>query len=276
MMMDARQSVKEIQKIELGILKEFVRVCDVNHIKYYLVEGSLLGAVRHQGMIPWDDDIDVAMFREDYEKFLKIAPKELKPPYILSDFRRKEGFIDYISQINDLGYQVKTSYRKKDAIMNVWVDVFVIDGMPSGKIRHFFHKYNLLFHKMLMMWSDLDHYLVTGRSNRPLYEKVLIKLCQVFHFERIIDTQKALERMDRCMKRVKPVTGGTVINFMSEYKWRTEFPESYYGDGRIVPFDGLMVRIPDQAEKILESIYADYMQLPPENQRYKHNLTLVE
>ena len=78
------------------------------------------------------------------------------------------------------------------------------------------------------------------------------------------------------MKRVKPVTGGTVINFMSEYKWRTEFPESYYGDGRIVPFDGLMVRIPDQAEKILESVYGDYMQLPPEENRYKHNLTIVE
>lgn len=274
--MGIKQDIEKIQNIEIGILKEFIRICNSNNIKYFLVEGSLLGAIRHHNMIPWDDDIDVAMFRDDYEKFLKIAPKEINAPYIISNFRMRNGYIDYITQINDSEYRVSSSYRKKNDITNVWIDVFVLDGMPRGRIQHFLHKYNLLFHKMLMMWSNLDHYLVTGRKNRPIYEKLLIKLCRILHFERFINVRKALESMDRCMKKVRPVRGGNVINFMSEYKWRTEFPESYYGDGQIVSFGELMVRIPVQAEKILESIYGNYMELPPETERYKHSLIIVE
>jgi lipopolysaccharide cholinephosphotransferase len=273
--MDFKQDIEQIQNIEIGILKEFIRICDSNNIKYFLAEGSLLGAIRHQGMIPWDDDIDVAMFREDYERFIKIAPGEIQAPYSISDFRIEEKYIDYITQMKDSEHQVCSSYRKKNDVVNVWIDIFVIDGMPKGKIRHFTHKYNLLFHKLLMMWSDLDHYLVKGRKNRPLYEIILIKICQIFHFEKIIHTYKALESMDRCMRNVKIAKDGNVINFMSEYKWRTEFPASYYGEGREVPFEDMLVRIPDESEKILESTYGDYMKLPPESERYKHSLKLL-
>lgn len=274
--MDAKQNIEQIQKIEMEILKEFIEFCDSNQIKYFLVEGSLLGAIRHKGMIPWDDDIDVAMYRDDFERFLKIAPEGIHVPYVISNFKIQNTYVDYITQINDSRYSVRTSYRKKDDVVNVWIDVFVLDGMPRKRVQHFLHKYNLLFHKMLVMWSDLEHYLVTGRKNRPMYEKMLIWLCKKFHFERFIDTKEALEKMDQCMKKFKPVKDGNVINFMSEYKWKTEFPESYYGDGIIVPFGDLMVRIPVQSKKILESIYGNYMELPSEDERYKHHLVIVE
>ncbi len=266
-----QEEIRELQAIEMGILGELIRICDENQIKYYLMEGSLLGAVRHQGMIPWDDDIDVGMFREDYERFLEIADKEARAPYKCLNYRNREGYIDFITQFVNTEKKIMTSYRAKDAVMNVWVDVFVIDGMPVNPVHHFLHKYRLLYRKLIMMWSNLDHYLVTGRERSGL-EKILIRTCRVFKFERYINNYKALSKMDKAM-----VNGNkhNTINFMSEYKWRTEFPRDYYGNGRMVPFGGLTVRIPDKAEEILASIYGNYLELPPEDKRYKHSMKLI-
>lgn len=270
------KDIEEIQDIEKGILKEFIRICDKHSLKYFLLDGSLLGAIRHQGMIPWDDDIDVGMFRSDFEEFLKIASREIRQPYIISNFKFTNGYKDYITQICNSVKYVETSYRKSGDIVNVWIDVFVIDGMPQEPVRHFFHKYNLLFHKMFLMWSDLDHYLVTGRENRPWYEKFAIKLCQIFHFEKLINSISALEGMDKCMKSVNPMKTYKTINFMSEYKWKTEFPIDYYGNGRMCLFDTIKVRIPDKSEEMLKAIYGNYMQLAPEDKRYKHSLRLLK
>lgn len=266
-----QEEIRELQAIEMGILGELIRICDENQIKYYLMEGSLLGAVRHQGMIPWDDDIDVGMFREDYERFLEIADNEARAPYKCLNYRNREGYIDFITQFVNTEKKIMTSYRAKDAVMNVWVDVFVIDGMPVNPVHHFLHKYRLLYRKLIMMWSNLDHYLVTGRERSGL-EKILIRICRVFKFERYINNYKALSKMDKAM-----VNGNkhNTINFMSEYKWRTEFPRDYYGNGRMVPFGGLTVRIPDKAEEILASIYGNYLELPPEDKRYKHSMKLI-
>ena len=266
-----KREIAELQEIEMGILKELIRICDENGINYYLIEGSLLGAIRHKGMIPWDDDIDVGMFRDDYERFLKIANSQARAPYKCLNYRDKEGYIDFITQFVNTEKKVTTSYRQKDAVMNVWVDVFVIDGMPTNRIHHFFHKYRLLYRKLIMMWSNLDHYLVTGRQ-RSIKEKILIQFCKTMKLERYIDNYKALQKMDKAMINNNP---DNTINFMSEYKWRTEFPKAYYGEGRMVPFGDINVRIPNRGEDILTSLYGDYMELPPEDKRYKHSMKLI-
>ena len=77
--------LKEVQHAVLGIMKDIDKVCTENHIKYWLYAGTLIGAVRHNGFIPWDDDLDVAMLREDYERFLKVAPKCLGESLLYTD-----------------------------------------------------------------------------------------------------------------------------------------------------------------------------------------------
>lgn len=268
---DGQKEIGEIQAIEMDILRELIRICDKNGIRYYLMEGSLLGAVRHKSMVPWDDDIDVGMFREDYERFLQIVKAEIRAPYRCLTYRDREGYKECIAQVVNTEEKVVTSYRAENAVMNVWVDVFVIDGMPADPVRHFFHKYRLLFRKLILMWSDLDHYLVRDRE-RPWYEKALIRFCKVFRLGKYIDNYTALVRMDRVMANGSKEN---TISFMSEYRWKTEFPMEYYGEGRMAAFGDLSVRIPDEAEKILTSIYGDYMKLPPEDKRYKHKMKLI-
>jgi len=269
-----KEQLKAIQKAELNILKEFIRICDKYDLRYYLVEGSLLGAIRHQGMIPWDDDIDVALFRQDYEKFMEVAGRELQHPYALQHFARTEGYIDYIAQVVDTTTCIESPYRRTVEQKPLWVDIFVIDGFPTGSLAAKLRKGQLLSRKLLLMWSDMEHFVV-NRAKRPLYERVLIRVGDTLHTSRFLSTQKQLKKMDRAMKTCDPVKTGRTVNFMSEYKWRTVFPADWYGEGRMVPFEDFTARIPAQGEKILCSIYGDYMQLPPEDQRYKHSMTVI-
>lgn len=269
------KQLKAIQQTELRILKEFIRICEKYDLRYYLVEGSLLGAVRHEGMIPWDDDIDVALFREDYEKFLQIAPQELRHPYECRNFALTKGYIEYITQLVDTTTLIESPYRREVEVKPLWVDIFVIDGMPAAGWKQKLQKFRLLYRKLMLMWSDLDHFVVR-RNNRPLYEKVLIRVGNLCHTGAILSTNRQLRKMDAAMKKCDPHKTGMTVNFMSEYKWRSVFPTDYYGEGRLVPFEDFTARIPVQAEKILSSIYGDYMQLPPEDKRYKHSMKVVK
>ena len=86
----SREDLKKVQKIEMQILEEVIRVCDENGITYFTIGGTTLGVIRHKDFIPWDDDIDIGMLRSDYEKFLRIAPYKLKQGYILQHFYREK------------------------------------------------------------------------------------------------------------------------------------------------------------------------------------------
>ena len=268
------RQLEAIQKVERAILKEFIRICDKYDLRYYMVEGSLLGAVRHQGMIPWDDDIDVALFRDDYIKFLKVAGDELRHPYELRHFSQTENHIDYIAQLVDVTTCIESPYRREVERKPLWVDIFVIDGFPSGKMGAVLRKGQLLSRKLLLMWSNMDHFVV-NRAKRPSYERILIRVGDTLNTSRFLSTEKHLMKMDRAMCSCDSAKTGCTVNFMSEYKWRTVFPADWYGQGRMVPFDGMTVRIPERAEDILSSIYGDYMRLPPEDQRYKHSMTVI-
>jgi len=269
-----KTQLNAIQNIERAILQEFIRICDKHHLRYYLVEGSMLGAVRHQGMIPWDDDIDVALFRADYEKFLKVAKEEVQHPFALRHFSQTQDHIDYIAQLVDTTTCIESPYRREIERKPLWVDIFVIDSFPSGRLTAKIHKGRLLYRKLLLMWSDMNHFVV-NRAKRPLLERILIRIGDALNTSKFLSTTKQLQKMDRVMCSCDPRKTGCTVNFMSEYKWRTVCPSDWYGKGRIVPFDGFSVRIPDKAEDILSCIYGDYLQLPPEDQRYKHSMTII-
>lgn len=266
-------NLHRIQAMEREILREFIRICEKHHLKYYLVEGSLLGAIRHQGMIPWDDDIDVAMFRPDYERFMQIAPGELQNAYALHSHRFQPDYIECITKLVNRNQYVVSDAKGTPFTTNLWIDIFVIDGMPKGRIAYQLHKYRLLATKLMLMWSNVDHY-ATARK-RPFHETLMIAAAKRFHFSRFIRTSAWLNRLDRAMARIPADEHHDTVMFTSEYRFRSVHPFDCYGKERIVPFDDLTVCIPQKAEEMLSRVYGDYMQLPPEEGRYKHKLQLL-
>lgn len=133
--------LKEVQHAVLGIMKDIDKVCTENHIKYWLYAGTLIGAVRHNGFIPWDDDLDVAMLREDYERFLKVAPKCLGNRYFIQTWESDPGFALPLAKVrkNDTIY-LESGSQYSNCHHGLFVDIFVYDNLPDGSLDLFLTK----------------------------------------------------------------------------------------------------------------------------------------
>ena len=133
--MRAITDIKEMQHIALDVLIYLDKVCSKYGLKYFIVDGTLLGAVRHKGFIPWDDDIDVGMPRPDFRRFEKIVEKEL-PEYLhYCSFKKTKGYNHYVPRITDSRVKVIDESASVDAEKEAWIDVFPLDGMPGNKYQ---------------------------------------------------------------------------------------------------------------------------------------------
>ena len=126
--------LRNVQLAELDILKLVKRICDKYDIKYSLHGGTLLGAVRHGGFIPWDDDIDIGMPRPDYEEFMRIVRDFLPEHMIYRNFRIGNEDTIFFSRVEDSSIQVEDSSAIKKRNRNAWIDIFPLDGMPKNVI----------------------------------------------------------------------------------------------------------------------------------------------
>ena len=195
--------IRKIQLVEKELLKAVVDICEKEHLKYYIIGGTLLGAVRHKGYIPWDDDTDVALPRSDFERFLQVAEHYLcaADGFQLETFRKAADYQRYIPRVTDGHVKMRVSYSTTGRLENVWVDIYPLDGMPSGKLAFKIHSLRLLYHRALFVYSLFSEYRHPERSNRPWYEKFLIWVGYHFPIEKFLNTNKCLESLDKALRR---------------------------------------------------------------------------
>lgn len=251
-------SLSRLQEVELEILKQIDAICKKYNIPYLLNGGSMLGAVRHQGFIPWDDDIDIAMLRDDYDQFLAVAEAELQDPYALHTYNNCPEHHYYFSHVVDTRYQVRRIGSADKRIEDVWVDVYPIDGIPDNPIVRTFHLGSLLFDRFMYHMAYFDK-VNTERADRPAFQKAILSIVGPVSSLFKPDRAKWREKMDRSLRRYNPRTTKNSMNFISVYMLRESFPSKVFLDLDDYPFEDMLAPGPKDFEFYLTKMYGDYM-----------------
>lgn len=254
----------EVQLAELDILFAFDKFCKEHELKYSLAGGTLLGAIRHKGFIPWDDDIDVMMPRPDYEKFKTLLTKEKLSDHLLLANKTKKALYPFV-KIVDTNIIVERSGL--DDVQNLWIDVFPVDGLPSDqkKVRKIYRK-NQFYIKVICfsMWKTVKDY----HGKRSKFMAWLISV-----FVKLYGVERANRNLERLAKRYPYGT----TPFMGIVVW------GMYGPGERMPisgfqkcedvmFEGKSFKAVSCWNEYLTGIYGDYMQLPPPEKRVSHGI----
>ena len=267
--MEVGKELRQLQMVELDMLKEVVRICDKHNLTYYLSAGTFLGAVRHKGFIPWDDDADVRMPRPDYEKLLSVLSDELREPYIIKHFLYDNTVHRYYLRINDPRVRLKRTHTEKGEISNAWIDVFPLDGMPENMLHNKCRQLRLLWRRMWLQISVFDE-IVTLNKKRKWYENAIIAIVKNTPIQHFVSYDKMWKKLDYAMKAFPVDKAKYYVNFMGMYKFRDMIPKTIYGNGAGYEFEGEIFNGPENYDAFLTQLYGDYMKLPPQSERNKH------
>lgn len=247
-------NMKKVWNVELDLLKKLLDVCDKYNLKCFVDAGTLLGAVRHKGFIPWDDDIDVVMFREDYDKLLAIGEKEFSYPYFLQDTYSDVDYILGHAQLRNSMTSVKgaNTTRKVPYNEGIFVDIFALDGVSSDKKVLEKQK-----RKVIRMKKMLVKYFYGNEINT--FKSKLLHILAKLYFN-FVPYKKFYKKMEDCFRKVKVEDCEYVapLNFKFETEKRIR-NKHLYDETVYLDFENIKVPAPKGYNEFLEKRYGDYM-----------------
>lgn len=260
------EDLSSVQKIDTEILFNVVDICEKYDIQYFLMYGTLLGAVRHSGPIPWDDDVDIGMTRENYKKFLEVAPAELDSQNEIKIMG--SGSSDYISEIK-IGRK-GTVYCMPGTeslnIMNrVQLDIFQIDhvkklGIISSKIRS-------MLRMISLNWDEKKLLLINIRKSDKRFKLFYCIGLYLLHIIRAVFTEKGIERIIYNMAVDKTGDSSLLGVAMYDAVWNRELMESSVD----LKYNGRYLKAPIGYDELLRVEYGDYNKLPPKEKRLRNH-----
>lgn len=255
----ARQ--KRIWAVEIDLLNQLLTVCRKHDIKIFVYCGTLLGAVRHQGFIPWDDDIDVCMTREEYEKLRAIAPHEFQHPYFFqTDLTDRRYFCQGYARLrNSLTTGHITAQESPNYNHGIYIDVFVVDGYVDGPA---FRRQMRTKEALISLISFYRPKVQKNLLRRFIRAAFQYTFCKIVPYQMVVSWyDKNLKRYSATAKKLSLLTHPE--DFIAKYWCEAADLE----DTVLLPFEGIMVPVPANYDKILTHMYGNYMAFPPVEQR---------
>ncbi|WP_289128087.1 phosphorylcholine transferase LicD [uncultured Clostridium sp.] len=261
-------NLKVAQNIACYTLKNIDRVCRKNNIEYFICAGTLLGAYRHGGFIPWDDDIDIAMTRENYNKFLKIAQKELGDEFFVQTKETDPGYDIFHVELKVRHNNSRVNDGKEHNYhQGVFVDIFAMDYVPNNKLVR-----NLQRNLSLII-AGADAAVNANFKNISFKNKVLYPILWFF------SKKVSFEKRRKLISKLRSLTGNNrdLISYGLDSIWKTTFKYTdIYPIGEI-EFDNIKVKAPNNVHNVLVAEYGEnYMELPKEEDRIPSHFIGVE
>jgi lipopolysaccharide cholinephosphotransferase len=268
-------NVRRVQLTQLRILKDFMKFCGDNKLRYFIGGGALIGVLRHKGFIPWDDDIDIAMPRPDYDKFISLQNK-FPNGYSLTNHDTDKNWQFNFSQFVDDTSEIIVHMNEEPRHCKVWIDIFPMDGTPNNPLLRWLHIKHIMWYRYLIQIPNLRTQVDTHKVGRPWYEKLIIKCLHYLPIGNLINVDKELNNMERSLTKYDYDKSLYVGDMLGKYREKEIVPKSYWGTGVMLPFEDIDVPCPSNYDALLTHIYGNYMQMPPVDQRVSHDIEIIK
>lgn len=261
-------TLNELKKLQIDMLNYIKKICEENNLNYYLAYGTLLGAVRHKGFIPWDDYIDIMMPREDYKKFI-LAVKEYPCSfYKLISIETEDKYTLPLPKLIDTRTILIQNYNTVEKVdLGVYIDIFILDGAGNTMNEAVSIK-----NKSFSLFQDWY------RSSMKMFLPNQSKIISILKWIKNTPYRKKgirnyLERMKKFNSKLSFYNCKYIVmlNFCPSLKENNIWLANYFGDGVLLEFEECIFKVPCAYKEILTSIYGNYMQIPPVEERISNH-----
>lgn len=258
-------SLQQVQSVELEILSTVLTILDRYNIKAFLAGGTLIGYVRHNGFIPWDDDIDIMLMREDYERAKTILKNELPKEYIYCDYKDEYEYpynFAKVRKVNSAFVHGGDSHLKIN--QGIYIDIFPLDYALDDEAEQKKACSQIRNRRLLVDISFMDYY--KHGKLRKFWMLPVIFLTRL-----LVNPKKQQEKIDHLISQWSNRSNrNKIVSYCSAYKNEVHDAD-ILGQGKPVSFCGVKALIPEKYDEYLKNLYGDYMQLPPIEKRVSHH-----
>ncbi len=243
--------IKEVQKYETAILKEIDRIFKFHQIVYYMGYGSLLGAVRHKGPIPWDTDMDILIPYSQFETAVYILKKELPKEYIIDDPSNTKGYNLLFPRVG----------LRNNSSLYLHVDIFPLVGVPDKKIAQ------IKYHKKSTIYNVTYEYKHKKSNSKKIYKRWVVKILN--YLLAFIPKKPYINLFKKHCGQYSYEKSNFVMNPCGHYGMKNVLEKRIFGNPKYLIYDGIFVPVPEEYEYYLKHYYGDYMSLPSKDVQLK-------
>lgn len=265
------EKMKKVWWVQLDLIKVFASICQKHNLRWYPIGGALIGVIRHKGFIPWDDDIDLFMPREDYDKFLEICPKELEEPYFLqTTFNDEDCYMFWSSLRNSNTTGNRASCMNKRLNNGIAIDILPLDGCESNFTLYRIRRFPLRVASVIC-----NTYVNEFNTSKKAI--ILRKILRMFPIDykkiyRWIEKQNSKHPMSKYEKCTQTLVADPTFSGKKGLK-RIIFDKKDFESTIELPFENITLQVPVGYDNILRTSYHDYMSFPPVEERVgKHKM----
>lgn len=273
MTMSNTYSIDEIHDKMLNMMEWFHMFCEKNNIPYFMIGGTMLGAMRHQGFIPWDDDVDIGVPREDFERLLSISKKqEGNTQYVIESYLDgKEDFEYPFAKVYDTSTTLIENKRKQPK-RGLYIDVFPLDGIRGTTKEEAIKSFEPLKRELNLLAAITSEV----REGRVWWKNCIVRIVGMIPSSKLRFSKIAL-KVEKLCKENSFYNSQYVGNLVGMWREREIMPKDFFGNPRLYRFERFFFYGVEKPDEYLSNVYGDWRKLPPvEKRKSDHSYVLID